>query len=239
MKHIFILSILAVLVGCGQQKDLNMSEEKQEKVETVVLVLAEANPEYTKAQILERSRAIDPMVDELDGYYGRKMMFGIENPKLIGDVVYYRDVQSFETASKIEMKSKICQSYFATMLEKSELNKMLVGTPVYLSPKTTQESTIIEVALFKSKPEYTKEQLAEQALAINPVLNTLDGLVSRKLAVTPDGLWMDILYWASLEQANAALPVVMENEICKAFFEMTDDSTSEFMHFEITIDTER
>ncbi len=246
-KNILIVIVAVFIFGCSQHKTKKMNEantvnskaEIAHKIGTVVLVLGEQNPEYSKKQVLELSRAIDPMVDTFDGYYGRKMIFGIENPKLMGDAVYYRDIESFEKASEIELKSETCQKFFATMLPESNLTKMLIGSPVYLSPKKQEKAEIVEVALFKAKPEFTKEQIAKSAIAVNPILEKLDGFISRKLAVTADGQWMDILYWTTLEKAKNALPIVMENEVCKAFFEMTDVANSEFIHFNVAIDTER
>ncbi len=234
-----------ILMSCGQKRHDKMNttetaiEVKKEAVGTVVLVLAELNPQYTKEQTIELSKAIDPMVDQFDGYYGRKMIFGVENPKLMGDIVFYRDVKSFETASEIEMQSETCQKFFATMLPESDLTKMLIGNPIFISPKSDKRTSTVEVALFKAKEGVNQEQLTQAALAVNPVLESLDGFVSRKLAITPDGQWMDILYWTNIENAKSALPIVMENETCQAFFGMTDESNSAFMHFDIAIDTER
>ena len=248
MKEFKLLLIsLLTLLGCNHQKAKKMSEantvktkvEIEHTVGTVVLVLGEQDPEYTKEEVLELSRAIDPMVDTFDGYYGRKMIFGIENPKLMGDAVYYRDIESFEKASEIELKSETCQKFFATMLPDSDLTKMLIGSPVYISPKKEEKTGTVEIALFKAKPEFTKDQITKSAMAINPILEKLDGFISRKLAVSADGQWMDILYWTTMERAKNALPIVMENEVCKTFFKMTDDATSEFMHFSVAIDSER
>lgn len=249
MTKQFILIVISgiFLFGCNTQKakkvnkenTVNSKVETKHKIGAVVLVLGEQNLEYSKEQVLELSRAIDPMVDTFDGYYGRKMIFGIENPKLMGDAVYYRDFESFEKASEIELKSETCQKFFATMLPESDLTKMLIGSPIYISPKKQGKAEVVEVALFKAKPEFTKEQISKKAIAINPILEKINGFISRKLAVTPDGQWMDILYWTSLEKAKNALPIVMENEVCKTFFAMTDDANSELMHFNIAIDTER
>ncbi|WP_298486769.1 hypothetical protein [uncultured Maribacter sp.] len=223
----------------NEANTVNSKAEIAPKIGTVVLVLGEQNPEYSKEQVLELSRAIDPMVDTFDGYYGRKMIFGIENPKLMGDAVYYRDIESFEKATEIELKSETCLKFFATMLPESNLTKMLIGSPVYISPKKQEKVGVVEVALFKAKPEFTKEEITKSAIAINPILKKLDGFISRKLAVTTDGQWMDILYWSSLEKAKSALAVVMKSEVCKTFFEMTDEANSEFIHFDIAIDTEQ
>lgn len=224
-------------MGCNKKQKMNTAINK--KIGTVVLVLAKSNPAYSKEETLILSRAIDPMIDEFEGYYGRKMIYGIEKPDLMGDIVFYKDVQAFEKASEIEMKSETCQKFFATMLPDPESTKMLISKLLINISGQQEKAETVEIALFKAKSQYTQEEVLEAAKAINPILKNLNGFISRKLSVTEDGQWMDILYWTDLEKAKDALPIVTEDVMAQAFFKMTDDTTSEFLHFDIAIDTER
>ncbi len=239
MKQILLPVLLFVLIGCNQKKKQEMSKENQEKIGTVVLILAKANPKYSKEETLKLSRAIDPMINEFEGYYGRKMIYGIEKPDLMGDIVFYKDIPSFEMASEIEMKSETCQKFFATMLPDPESSKMLITSLQISTINKQEEAKVVEVALFRAKPQYAKEDVIRAAKAINPVLENIAGFISRKLSVTEDGQWVDVLYWSSLKQAKNALQLVVKNKICQDFFKMTDDTTSELLHFNIVIDTER
>lgn len=239
MKQLLILSAIVILSSCGKQNKVKMNTEVKEKVGTIVLVLAKMNPEYAKEEIIKLSEAIDPMVDEFEGYLGRKMIFGIDNPNLMGDIVFYENVKAFEDASEIEMKSETCQKFFATMLPDPETTKMLIMSPVIMTMPKQGEVKAVELVLFKTKPEFPIETVIKAAETMNAVMDKYEGYISRKLALTEDGQWMDLVYWTDQASAEKASKHIMENELAQKYFDMIDSSTMQFEHLNVVIDTER
>ncbi|MDO5980315.1 antibiotic biosynthesis monooxygenase family protein [Flavivirga spongiicola] len=213
--------------------------KKKEDIGTIVLVTAKTKPEYSREEIIKLSKAIDPMVDKFDGYLGRKMTFSNSEPDFLMELVYYTNVKAFEDASEIEMKSETCLKFFGTMIPDPETNKILITSPLIITTPKPGKVKVVELVLFKTKPEFTKTQVVNAAKNINPVLEKHKGYLSRKLSITEDGQWMDVVYWTDLESAENASKHILENKLAQKYFEMIDDSTVEFNHFNVIIDTER
>lgn len=242
MRQLLIIPALLILSSCGtNQKEVKiqkgMSKKTEERVGTIVLVMAKTQPEYSREEIINLSKKIDPMVDEFDGYLGRKMAFSYKEPDVMVDVVFYTDVMAFEKASEIELKSETCQNFFATM--KPEPSKMLIMSPAIITTPLKGEVKAIELVLFKTKEGYTKEQVIKAATGMNVIMKNYEGYVSRKLAVTEDGQWMDLVYWTDLDSAQKASKHILENKLGEAYFKMIDDTTMEFSRLNVVIDTER
>jgi hypothetical protein len=83
---------------------------------------------------------------------------------------------------------------------------------------------VVEVALFHLKSGVTDEAFLPSAELIQRHLDHLDGYISRELVKAPDGQWVDIIHWASLEAARQAETVIMADESCAPFFAMIDES---------------
>ncbi|MDO5968636.1 hypothetical protein Q4Q35_02340 [Flavivirga aquimarina] len=216
-----------------------MTETTKEEVGTIVLVMSKTLPEYTRKEIIKLSEAIDPMVNEFDGYLGRKMVFSNDTPDLMGDIVYYTNVKAFEDASEIEMKSETCQKFFATMIPDPQTSKMLITSPLIMTTPKQGVVKAVELVLFKTKPAFTKEVVVSAAKNMNSILEKHKGYISRKLSITEDGQWMDIVYWTDLESAKKASKHILENQLSQKYFEMIDEATMEFTHFNVVIDTEQ
>ncbi len=237
MKQLSMLSAFFLIFGCSAQKKEKMQIEKREEIGTIVLVMAKTQPEYSRDKIIELSRAIDPMVDKFDGYLGRKMSFSNKEPDILADLVYYTNVKAFEDASEIEMKSETCQTFFATMIP--ETSKMLITSPLIMTTPKQGDTKVVELVLFKTKPEFTRDDVVNAAKNINPVLEKHNGYISRKLSITEDGQWMDVVYWADLESAEKASKQILEDAVAQKYFAMIDEATMAFSHLNVVIDTER
>ena len=94
---------------------------------------------------------------------------------------------------------------------------------------------VIEVVLFKSKPEISAEELTKAAASVESFAQTQAGYLKRELGVNEDGLWMDIVYWTDLESAHEAAQAAMESPICQPFFGMIDEAQMTMHHFNIAL----
>jgi len=102
-----------------------------------------------------------------------------------------------------------------------------------------QEVGTIELVIFKTKPEFSQKEVIEAANAVNPVVKVFKGYISRKLAVSKDGTWTDIVYWTDLESAEHAANEIMKSETCQKFFGMIDEKSMTFMHLNPVIDNKK
>lgn len=91
------------------------------------------------------------------------------------------------------------------------------------------DETIIEVVLFKTKPNVTEAQLATAAQALAPVLAARDGFMRREL-VHDGAQWVDIVHWRDLAAAQAASEAVMAIPACQRFFAMIDQDSLRMLH---------
>ncbi len=231
------LPALLLLVGCNNKNKVKMKEEVKEKVGTIVLVTTQIKSDYTPEKVIELSKAIDPMVDEFEGYLGRKMAFGHTDPNFLVDVVYYTDEKAAAEAAEKEMKSETCNRFFNTM--NFETLKEHSFTPAIMTPPKNGNVKAIELVLFKTKPEFSKSEVISAAEDMNTIMGQYDGYVSRKLAVTENGLWMDLVYWTDVEKGKAAAEQILKEGSGQKYFNMIDNNTIEFKHLDVVIDTER
>ncbi len=208
----------------------------QKDLGTIVVVMANTKSEYSKTEIIEKSQAIDPIVNTFEGYLGRKMAFENNKPERLAEFVYYTDTVAFQKASEIEMKHETFLSFFDTMQPKSKT--ILIASPKIVTATKKGQVKTVELVIFKTKPEFSEAEVIKAAEAINPILNQLDGFISRKLALTEQGEWLDILYWTSNEKLEIAIDIVMANDVCKTYFDMSEEDTTKIINFNVVIDTE-
>ncbi|WP_420573362.1 hypothetical protein [Kordia sp.] len=96
----------------------------------------------------------------------------------------------------------------------------------------------IELVIFDTYPQYSKEEVIAAAKALNPIVEKFDGYIGRKLAIDKDGKWTDIVYWTDLKSAEHAAQEVMKSETCQKFFGMIKEESMQFMHLEPVISVE-
>jgi len=238
MKKLLIVFTVVTLFGCGNQNKVKMeTNNEDEKIGTIILVMTKTKAEYDQTEVIQLSKAIDPMVNKFEGYLGRKMSFANNDQGLLVDVVYYTDEKAAADAAEKEAKSETCGKFFATL--DNSATKMWMLSPATITNSKKGETKTIELVLFKTKQEYARKEVIKAGEAINSILESLDGFISRKLAFTKDGDWMDLVYWTDLQKAESASKAILNNEIAKKYFGMIDEATMQFMHLNVVIDTEK
>ena len=65
------------------------------------------------------------------------------------------------------------------------------------------KSTIIEIVLFKTKEGVNPEQFKKEMTRYNSFLKKCDGFLSRKIGVSADGQYLDVMYFADLDTCDA------------------------------------
>jgi hypothetical protein len=90
---------------------------------------------------------------------------------------------------------------------------------------------VLELVLFKLKDGATREQLLATVDGVTRWAGSQPGFVSRDLAYSEaDDRWIDVVWWESLEDAEAAAGAAMSSPSCAPMFALIDDDSMLFLH---------
>lgn len=91
----------------------------------------------------------------------------------------------------------------------------------------------VELAIFKVKPGVGRERLLETVGPVSDWVRTQPGFISRDLTYSADtDTWIDVIWWASLDDARAAAEAAMSSESCGAMFALIDLEGTQMIHGE-------
>ena len=93
-----------------------------------------------------------------------------------------------------------------------------------------QSATVLEMVSFRLVPGTEPAGFVTLAKATEPLLRRQPGYVSRRLVHSPDGLWTDIVEWASLDAALTAARVVPADPGFAPFVAAIDMATVSMAH---------
>ena len=99
---------------------------------------------------------------------------------------------------------------------------------------------IIEMVMWEPIDSISKEDAKKSITKLNKFVSEQPGFIARKTALSEDGKFLDIVYWANLKSAKAASEKAMKTEELIPIFGMIDQKGMVFNHFEIfnTIENE-
>ena len=98
-------------------------------------------------------------------------------------------------------------------------------------------SNVIEIVHFKLVEGANSDNFAKSAEIISEWAKSQKGFQYRSLNVNDAGEWTDIVYWDSLENAQAASQNFMESNGNSEFMAMIDASTLKMGHSDIKLMT--
>lgn len=89
------------------------------------------------------------------------------------------------------------------------------------------KAVVVEYLEFNLVDGANPDAFLRETLAMDAVLEGYDGFVARHLAKNTDGSWVEVVYWTSQEDAEAALPRFVEDPRTKGFLALVNgDSLS-------------
>lgn len=96
----------------------------------------------------------------------------------------------------------------------------------------TTKNTYLEMVEFSLKDGVSAQDLREGALAAQRFVEEQPGYLSRHLAQpeSADGRWVDLVLWASEDDAKAAQARAMASEDCALLFSQIDESSMSMRH---------
>ena len=93
------------------------------------------------------------------------------------------------------------------------------------------ETMVAEVVLFWLKPGVERETFLAAAEATTAFLREeMGGFRERELMEDGSGRWLDVVRWASLEEAQAAAAAFATSMRSRAFVEMIDPESMTMLH---------
>ena len=99
------------------------------------------------------------------------------------------------------------------------------------------KATIIEMAPFEIAAGVTETQLLEASKQTETgFLANCAGYIARTLVKTGENAYMDIVYWQTMEAAQAASEKIFESSACQAYLgciKMEEGVEPEIKHYEI------
>jgi hypothetical protein len=91
---------------------------------------------------------------------------------------------------------------------------------------------ILEVVLFKIKPDVDESVFLETNEAVMPDLRAMQGFIRRELFKAEDGRWMDTVHWHSLDDAHHAAEAFMGLSCAQALMALIDETSITMLHLE-------
>ena len=90
---------------------------------------------------------------------------------------------------------------------------------------------IVEIAQFKLAASVSEEEFLKEAEAVQKgFLEKQNGYIDRELLKSEDGLWVDILHWNSMEEAQNASEMLLKDSAAQGFIRKIDPTTIKILH---------
>lgn len=90
---------------------------------------------------------------------------------------------------------------------------------------------VVEVAMFKLNEGVTDYAFITEAEKVQEsFLKNQKGYLDRELLKGEDGQWFDILHWQSMDEAQSAAQVMMQEPACQQFIKMIDPKSIQMFH---------
>ena len=92
---------------------------------------------------------------------------------------------------------------------------------------------VLELVVYKLNEGVSREQFLATNRPASTWLSTQPGFISRELVYDGDGdRWVDVVWWETMEQAQAAAELAMSSESCAPMFALIDTESMLMLHGE-------
>jgi hypothetical protein len=97
----------------------------------------------------------------------------------------------------------------------------------------TTDGKVLELVVFNLRPGASREELLGTVDAVSAWVAEQPGFVSRSLVEDSDGeRWIDVIWWQSIAEAQAAAERAMNSESCAPTFGLIDMESTLMVHGE-------
>ena len=92
---------------------------------------------------------------------------------------------------------------------------------------------VLELVVFKLREGVSRERFLGTVDAVSRWIGEQPGFVSRELCHDAEGdRWIDVVWWSTLQEAQAAAEVAMTSESCAPMFGLIDMESTLMLHGE-------
>ena len=97
---------------------------------------------------------------------------------------------------------------------------------------------VLELVVYKLKESVSDKQFLGTNGAVSTWISKQPGFISRELVYDGEGnRWVDVIWWETMEQAQAASELSMTSEACQPMFALIDMESALMLHGVPAIDT--
>ena len=89
---------------------------------------------------------------------------------------------------------------------------------------------VLELVTFKTKPGIDDAEMLRASDEAMPFLQSSAGFIRRELFKTGDSQWLDLVYWSSLAEAEAAMAESMNQSCVLDMMRLLDESSMSIQH---------
>ncbi len=93
-----------------------------------------------------------------------------------------------------------------------------------------EDQTAVEAALFRLRPGTDRVAFLTAAEAVTIDLRRMPGYLDRELSEGDDGRWLDLVHWASMDEARRAADAILHAPGSRPFMEMLDPESITLLH---------
>ncbi len=91
--------------------------------------------------------------------------------------------------------------------------------------------TVLELVVYKLNEGVAREQFVGTNEAVSSWISKQPGFISRELVYDAEGdRWADVIWWETMEQAQAAMELSMTSESCAPMFALVDQDSAVMLH---------
>ncbi|WP_430448716.1 hypothetical protein [Rhodophyticola sp.] len=121
-----------------------------------------------------------------------------------------------------------------TVLASSMGLALTAGAALACDTAATADASVVEVVEFRlAEGANQKDFMASVAALEASFLCNAPGYVSRTLTQSEDGVWLDMVYWTSLDEALAAADAIMTDDSAMSFMQAIDPESIDMAHWPI------
>ena len=92
---------------------------------------------------------------------------------------------------------------------------------------------VVEIAIARAKDGVSKEEVMATVEGVSEWAKRQPGFISRDLTYSQqDDTWIDVIWWESLDAAEAAAQAAMTSDACAPMFAVIDLEKTQLLHGE-------
>jgi|SRR5215217_239211 len=95
----------------------------------------------------------------------------------------------------------------------------------------SQPEKVLELVVFKLGDGVSREQFLGTVDEVSRWISRRPGFISRELSYDSDGdRWIEVIWWKSMDEAQAAAELAMTSESCAPMFAVIDMASTLMLH---------